>query len=230
MNFSFSFTRISANVKTGPIPVTGTSANSCPSICPLNGAGCYAQSGNTNIHWSKLNKREDKAETYNKLLTGIKSLPNGQLWRMNVYGDLPHNNQVIDASFLTAFVNANAGKRGFTYTHHDMANPYNRRVVKVANAEGFTINLSGNSPSHADELMALNIGPVVTIVPEDTPTISKTPAGNTIVICPAVTNPDKIQCINCGLCAKVDRKSIVGFPVHGTQKKKASKVIQIHTI
>lgn len=232
----FHFVAASSNVKTGPIPVTMSEKETCPTTCPLKGSGCYAESGNVNIHWSKLSNGQYDT---NKNVGGIdfltdkiKALPKGQLWRMNAAGDLPHDNQTINSDALRALIDANKGKRGFTYTHHivsgDTASAaVNRAFIKGANQHGFTINLSGNSPMHADELKALDIGPVVTIVDEwekGQAKIIKTPGGNGIVICPAVTS-DNVTCASCGLCANPDRKSIVGFPVHGTGKKKAKTIM-----
>jgi hypothetical protein len=102
----------------------------------------------------------------------------------------------------------------------------NRDAVQKANANGFTINLSGNNPAHADTLADMDIGPVVTVLPMDAPRISKTPKGRTILACPAEYS-DRIACVNCGLCQKKQRKGvIVGFHPHGTGKKKANAVAQ----
>lgn len=51
MNHTYHFTRASGNVKTGPIPVTTTSADSCPPTCSFKGNGCYAESGPLALHW-----------------------------------------------------------------------------------------------------------------------------------------------------------------------------------
>lgn len=214
------FTRVSSNAKTGPIPVTMTSSDSCPSACPLSaGGGCYASYGMTGMHWRKTDKGTHAGD-WDDMLENIKALPKGQLWRHNVAGDLPHINQLIDGDKLIALVEANKNKRGFTYTHHDMNNEFNRNSVAYANRNGFTVNLSANNPDHADELKALNIGPVAVIMPEDAPKVSTTPEGNTIVLCPA-TYRDDIQCANCAICAESNRQAIIGFPVHGSGKKKA---------
>jgi hypothetical protein len=107
----------------------------------------------------------------------------------------------------------------------------NRQSVYRATNAGFTVNLSANSIQEADKLKALNCSPVVCLLPEWKPNESKviqTPARNLVVVCPAVTT-EGITCLDCQLCANADRKSIVGFPVHGTAKKKAQKVITIHS-
>lgn len=228
----YSFTRVSQNVKTGPIPVTMAHKETCPSACPLKSSGCYAEAGPVNIHWSNISTGKRGIE-WGELIDNIRALPKGQLWRMNVAGDLPHAGQMLDSLMLDQLTQANRGKQGFTYTHHrvigrDVTASHNREEIYRANAGGFTVNLSANSPEHADELYSLGIAPVVTLVDIDAPKISHTPAGRAIVVCPAVST-DGVTCSTCGLCAKRDRRSIVGFPVHGASKKKAARVIMLHT-
>ena len=107
--------------------------------------------------------------TWDKFIEDVKSIPNGRLWRHNQAGDLPHDNGVIDRAALDHLVAANRGKRGFTFTHHDMSIPENREAVKEANAKGFTINLSANGIGEIDSLVALGIGPIATVLPMDAP-------------------------------------------------------------
>jgi len=226
MAYRIKFTRVSSNSKTGPIPTTMTSSDSCPAACPLQGNnGCYASYGMVGLHWRKTDNGEHVTD-WQGLCDNVKALPKGQLWRMNVAGDLPHENQFIDELMLSGLIYANKGKKGFTYTHHDMSIAHNRAVIENANSRGFTVNLSANNLQHVDELKALNIAPVVTLMPEDAPKVSTTPAGHTVIICPATYRED-IQCANCGICAEPQRKAIIGFPVHGSGKKKAHKVFTI---
>lgn len=229
----YHITPSSSNAKTGSIPVSITGKQSCPDTCPLNnGNGCYAGAGPLVIHWRKVSEGS-RGTNLQGFASAIAKLPKGQLWRHNQAGDLMHHQGYIDIMHLAAIVKANKGKRGFTYTHHIVEHghgdraEHNQQAIKKANVEGFTINLSANNPAHADALLALNIAPVVTIVDEWKPGDSKTqqtPAGNIIVICPAVTSDD-MNCAKCGLCQMQNRKSIVGFPVHGTQKKKARTIM-----
>ena len=232
------FQRVSSNVKTGPIPVTMSQKNTCPDNCQLKGSGCYAESGNVNIHWSRLSdgRYDDNAKVtdWSGLCDNVKALPKGQLWRHNSAGDLPHTAQAIDRDNIVSLTMANMGRRGFTYTHHKVIGrsevaKHNRSVINMANANGFTVNLSADNLAMADAYVKLGIAPVVVILPEDSPTIQITPGGHTVVVCPAITS-DKVACSTCGICAKSDRKSIIGFPVHGTGKKKAGKVFMLKSI
>ena len=229
MQAFFKFTRVSSNSKTGPIPTTVSDKSTCPSVCPLKGSGCYAELGMVGLLWNNVSKGKYSG-SWGELMGNIASLPKGQLWRHNVAGDLPIvNNQYgesINPDSAEDLIRANKGKKGFTYTHHDvLGNAFNRHIVNRMNQQGFTVNLSANDLTHADQLKALNIGPVVTIMPEDCEKVTKTPAGNTVVQCPATYN-DSIQCSTCGICQK-QREAIIGFPVHGSRKKKAHAVFML---
>lgn len=232
MKYRASFTAISHNSKTGPIPVTMTEKSTCPNACPLKSNGCYAESGHVNIHWNRLGKPNKSKQgaiygkTWEELCEAVKGLPKGQLWRHNVAGDLPSlDAENIDSHALAMLVNANKGKQGFTYTHHNPGIGINASLIQAANNAGFTVNLSANNLEHADELKALNIGPVVSILPIDAPKSQQTPAGNTVVICPAVQS-DSVTCATCGICQKANRNVIIGFPAHGIAKRKAESVFK----
>lgn len=228
------FTRKSANVKTGPIPVSTTSKETCPSDCPFQGSGCYAEAGPLGGLWKAMTKagehgtfkngRADITTTdWNGLCSAVSALPEKQLWRHNQAGDLPHNGGTIDRDLVQSLVKANTGKRGFTYTHHNvLQSEANRETVKQANADGFTINLSGNNLAHADMLADLGIAPVVAVVPVTQTANTVTPKGRKVVVCPA-TIKDDVSCQSCQLCQR-QRDFIVGFPAHGPSKRKADLI------
>lgn len=218
----FHVTLKSKNVKTGKIPVTTSSAETCPDACPLKSQGCYAKSGPLGMFWDKVTAG-NAGQSFDSLVSIIASLPAGQLWRHNQAGDLAGANNHIDADALAALVDANAGKRGFTYTHKPMDTANNRDAVAHANANGFTVNLSADSLTEADQLAALDIAPVVTILPVQSPEKLKTPDGRTVIVCPAQSRDD-VTCADCQLCQRRDRSVIVGFRAHGASKRKAEKV------
>jgi len=200
--------------------------------------------------WQKLSKANlsgdytgiPSAMSWDDYCEAVKNLPNNQIWRNSAAGDLPGENEKIDAKLLNKLVEANKGKRGFGYSHKNVLGnskiaAANRKAIASANFGGFTINLSANNLNDADEKMALNIAPVVCILPKGTTNkFTITPAGNTIFTCPATMpgNDDKkVNCSTCGLCAKSrqDRKNIIiGFPAHGTAINKADKVARGESI
>jgi hypothetical protein len=197
--------------------------------------GCYAESGSVSWLWANLTSAGPNAEFKNGrstlhstdwqgLCSSVSALPFEQLWRHNQAGDMPHNNEEIDAEMLFALVEANRGKRGFTYTHHDPRIGRNAELIRFANQNGFTINLSANTLAHADTLADLDIGPVAVVLPAEIHGNVKlaTPAGRKVVVCPA-TYRDDVQCATCALCQH-QRTAIVGFPAHGARKRVASAI------
>lgn len=206
------------------------------------GGGCYAENGPQNIFWTKVTKGEMGKE-FKDFVIDIKNLPDGQLFRHNVSGDLYGDGVNINISKLLQLVVASKGKKGYTYTHYTNSER-NIKAVAFANKNGFTINLSANSISHANELVGKG-SPVVCVVPleyqrrylkggewletENEYKIRmslkpmKVAKGNVIQICPA-TYKDNVSCDTCRLCQKSNRSSIIAFPSHGTNKKLADKI------
>lgn len=231
------WTAKSSNKKTGPMPVSTTSSETCPTTCPFKGNGCYAESGPLAFLWKGLDRAGPNAEwkngvttarstDWNGLCSSVAALKPGTLWRHNQAGDLPHTMGTIDDRLFGALVAANAGKRGFTYTHHNAQhNKRNRELVAWAVGQGFTVNLSGNTLAHADALADMDVAPVVVVLPKDVVgnVDIATPKGRKVVVCPA-TYRDDVSCKSCGLCAVAKRKVIVGFPAHGASARKAGEV------
>jgi ferredoxin len=257
-NTAILWSQVSSNEKTGPIPVSTTAMRSCPSSCIFWDAGCYAWNWPMVSMWRNVSEAGPNSSAKNgksmlptigwdELCQFVAKLFDGQLWRHNQAGDLPHIAQHIDSKLVAQLVEANRGKRGFTYTHHDMTLGNNAAIVKYANDNGFTINLSGNNLQHADMLANMGIGPVVSVVSMEYQRKAKktghgmewieslaeykermqtlpqtTPEGRAAVICPA-TYLDKKTCANCQLCQR-QRESVVVFPAHGARQKLTSKL------
>lgn len=252
--YAVQLTMKSRNAKVGAMPVSTTSSDTCPDACPFKAGGCYAKAGPLGMMWSAMSKakpgshydlpRATKGYAYDwqGFTHAIASLPMGTMWRHNQAGDLPGRGDLIDGDALAALVEANKGKRGFTYTHKPLT-AGNAAAIASANAAGFTINVSANTLREADDLAAANVGPVVTVLPAEwerrhtksgewTEGLDDyrrrafriyTPQKRRVVVCPA-TFRDDVSCATCGLCQKRDRKVIVGFPAHGAAKRKASAI------
>lgn len=228
---SYHITTQSANVKTGPMPVTTSSRASCSPVCPFFDNGCYAESGPLRLHWNAVTAGL-RGMSFEAFCEAISSIEEGSIWRMNQAGDLPHIGGLIDGEAMKQLCEANQGLKGFTYTHHDISLPENLEIVEMCNVAGFTVNLSANDIDHADTLYETGL-PVCVVLPITQDENITTPAGNKVVVCPA-TIRDDVSCYTCQLCQKADRKVIVGFPAHGTGMKKADnvsrKIINIKSI
>lgn len=203
----------SDNAKTGPIPVSTTSRDTCPSDCAMR-SECYAATGPLALHWSAVSAgtRGTDLATF---CSSISSLPDGQLWRHNQAGDLPGDGDTVDPVALGAIVYANIGRRGFTYSHYRDAESL--RWIKHANAWGFRVNLSANNLADADYLASIGAGPVVAVLPSTQTKNTFTPEGRAVIVCPAAIRDD-VSCASCQMCQR-ERSFIVGFPAHGTKKK-----------
>jgi hypothetical protein len=241
MSYSIQLTEKSRNSKTGPIPVSTTSNETCPDACPLKANGCYAEGGPLGILWRALSgsvagetfqsgRNTLQSLTWEQFCAKVASFPTGTFWRHNQAGDLPGIGDQIDAKALSRLVDANeaSGARGFTYTHKPITGPFgqaNQKAIMAANMRGFTVNLSANNLREADTLAAAGIGPVVVVLPADVQGKQddlRTPDGRKVVVCPATYQKD-VSCLTCQLCQR-QRSSIVGFPAHGASKRKANAI------
>lgn len=224
------FVRRSSNAKIGKIPCTTSARSSCPDACPMKGdTSCYAEGGYyTRLNWNKVDSGE-RGDSYSALLASVEKLPAGTLWRHNVAGDLQGADNRIDSTALKALARANAGRKGFTYTHYPVIEGADRDTMRdnvdaigTANATGFTVNISANSPAMAAVVRGKWRLPTVTLVPNAAwwkGASSRVVSGERVVRCPAETS-DSVTCDSCRLCAVADRKVVVGFTAHGAGKAK----------
>ena len=217
------FTAVSSNTKTGQIPTSTTERASCPTTCAFYDKGCYAKSGPQAIHWRKVSNAE-RGVSWAEFTKLIRKIAKGQLWRHNVAGDLPHNDGNIDYLQLRQLIDANKGKKGYTYTHH-ILNDHNVIAVQNSNALGFTVNASCESVDEADRVMTeYNIPAVAVVNSEKTDRFYKTANGRKVITCPATIHED-VTCATWGLCQVADRDYILAFPAHGNAKKTVNQIV-----
>jgi hypothetical protein len=225
------FTPKSENDKTGPMAVSITESTTCPPNCALRRASCggknlcYSLFGPMRWTWDRLDRHEI-GMPWVDFCGKVQRLPDGSLWRHNISGDLPGGGDEIDEAALAMLVWANRGRRGFTYTHKPLT-VRNFDLIRAATASGFTINVSMDTLVEADYYrMVDETIPMAVMLPfafgkDEAPRTLKTPKGRVVMVCPAVRDKGK-TCLTCGLCAKADRKAIIGFPAHGVARTRAS--------
>lgn len=220
----FHLTRVSSNVKTGPIPVSTSSRATCPPSCPFLKNGCYADAGfYTRLHWDAVT-RGDRGVPFAEFLDQIRKLPAGQLWRHSVAGDLAHTAGRISRRYIRALVAANRGRRGFTYTHHDLSKGENASLIRYANRNGFRVNVSTETESAADHAISAGLPAVLAVPSTETRKAWRTPAGNAVLVCPAQRSDTK-TCADCQLCERRGSRVVIAFIAHGTGKRKADQAI-----
>lgn len=219
----FHLTLRSGNAKTGPIPVSTSSRATCSPSCLFLNNGCYANGGPLAIHWAAVTNGE-RGDTLPRFLANIASLPADQIWRANQAGDLPHTNGRISRRFIRGIIEANKGRRGFTYTHHDLTKGENLSLVRQANRQGFRINVSTESEPAADRAIAAGLPAVITVPSTEERTTWHTPAGNTVLVCPAQRS-DTLTCADCQLCQKRGARVVIAFKAHGISRRKVEAAI-----
>lgn len=219
----FHLSRFSSNTKTGAIPVSTGSRATCPDSCPFKKHGCYADNYGLNFHWDAITRGE-RGVDWKQHLRDVAALPAGILWRAWQAGDLPHTAGRISRRFLLGLIQANKGKRGFTYTHHKLSLGENLQLIRQANRQGLTINVSTESESAADSAIAAGLPAVVVVPSDEQRTTWHTPAGNVVLVCPAQRSDTK-TCADCGLCQSRGKRVIIGFIAHGTSKGKIDAIV-----
>ena len=221
------FTAVSSNRKTGAIPTTTSAKETCWTGCPFYEKGCYAKGGPQNIHWNAISAGERGYEwdTFLKLIRKIKRT---QLWRHNVSGDLPVvADGVIDGDKVAQLVDANRGRKGYTFTHHPLTDT-NLGVIKYANAAGFTVNVSTESVEVADKVMTKHGIPAVAVVHSTKmDRFYRTESGRRVITCPAIVHENDVTCETCGLCQQSNREFIIAFPAHGNAKKTVDSIVTV---
>lgn len=218
-------TMVSSNSNTGPIPTTTSERSSCWEGCAFYDKGCYAKSGPQALHWRKVSEGE-RGMPWAEFITAIRNIQRGQIWRHNVSGDLPHSFGDIDTDKVQQLVNANRGRKGYTYTHHPL-NDHNVEVLRECNSKGFTVNVSTESVEVADKVMTEHGIPAVAVVnSEESRRFFKTESGRKVIVCPAKIH-DNVTCATCGLCQHADREFVIAFPAHGNAKKTVNSIVAV---
>ena len=200
-------TKVSGNSQTGPIPVSTSGKETCNPSCPLKHV-CYAKKGQTNMHWSKVDSGE-RGTDYPTFTNEIRKFPYGQLWRHNQAGDL-HK----DVKYVDQLIDANRGRRGFTYTSWD----YPTELFLHAKRQGFTINKSCYSASSAADAASRGIPAVFSGAPVEYRDVTAwTEFGVRFVVCPTKRNSPaakKVQCATCHLCHTRPDNTVIVLPLH----------------
>jgi hypothetical protein len=222
--FYYSFVANSQNKKLGNIAAVSTSSPSCPSDCPLK-KECYANFSFTNIHWKRLDKG---GLDYNQVLNYVNAMKKGGYLRWGVFGDLAHNDGVIDSTKLLKLANIVKTRmiKTILYTHHNIDNFINVKALKLAFDKGLFINISCESIDKVKQALKLGLNAVL-VVP--TGSIDKVIKKDNIIImrCPAEYKKG-FTCSDCMLCSqnRVDRKLIIAFTSHGSSKKSLSEKLK----
>ena len=225
----FHFVKKSGNKKTGFMPITYNSRLSCPDSCIFkkdNGGGCYAETGYyTRLNWDKVTSGE-RGGTFKELLNNIKALKPATIWRACVAGDIPSNNKgEISRTYIKGITEANKSLKGYTYTHNRLDIGENISLLKTANKQGFTINISTETEAAADNAVLNNLPAVIVVKSTEKRRSWFTKNKNKILVCPAQDETKNVNCIDCGLCQSRPKNLIIAFLAHGNMSKLIDKIL-----
>ena len=218
------------------MPVVTASKQTCPTSCPLQANGCYAEAGPIAILWRAVT-RGSKGISFADLCRKIRRLPRGQIWRYGQAGDLPGEGDEIDGEQLGHLAAANARRPAIVFTHKPPT-ATNLRHLQAAADRGLHINLSADSLAEADELASTGLS-VVTILSSEygrrtLETLqayrtrrkalpNHSPGGLRIAICPA-TYLD-VTCVECQVCCQARlNATVMGFPAHANRSASVDAV------
>jgi len=222
-DLTFHLSKVSGNVKTGPIAVSTSARATCSPSCPFFENGCYAESGPLLLHWRKVSEGL-RGVKFSDFLAQLKGLESGRLFRHNQAGDLPHTAGRISRTFIKRMVQSVSHLKAFTYTHHSLKLGENLQLLRYANRNGFTINVSTESESAADDAIAAGLPAVMVADSSESRTTWHTKGGNIALVCPAQRSDTK-TCADCKLCHHRGRRVIIAFLAHGTGKRKANAAL-----
>lgn len=184
---------VSQNSKTGPIAVTYASKYTCPGGCPLNGAGCYGESGFIPVHLARLNRGpQDHMVIARQESHLIDGLPGDRPLRVHIVGDCrgPRSAWTIGRACDRYM---RSGQPVWTYTHS---------WQKIPRHKWGALSVIASCEDPKDVPKAWDRGyPALLIVPHSLPRTRYTYRGLDLIPCPAETRSG-VTCATCLLCAR----------------------------
>lgn len=196
----------SLNRKTGTAAVTYVAQQSCPSSCPFQGHGCYAEGGAIGIHTRRLNRAARDATPAEVAMAEAEAIDRcevrfeGQPMRLHSVGDCASNLAARIVARACARWQERGGGPVWTYTHAW------REVDRDAWG---TVSVLASCETFAEVIEARARGYAAAIVVEE--------FGPGMVACPAQTH--HTSCTDCRLCMDDAglrrRRKVIGFKVHG---------------
>ena len=221
MPSTFHLTKASANKKLGSSVAASTSSkDTCPSLCPHKQDGsCYAMHGPQSWHWAKVSSGE-RGSNWWDFCQSVLNLKPKQLFRLNVSGDLPTNEDgLIDKVKLHTLVTSCELQelRAWTYTHHHLTDEKNFKIIKEMRSNNLTINLSCEDRYKAAEYQQQGFN--VSLVDDDLFSLLRDgyqvkQDSTSFFACPEQYK-EGVTCETCRICTKNNpKRPVVVFKKH----------------
>lgn len=206
---------MSEDVKTGMVTALYSSRNTCPIRCPYKGCGCYGEQGPCNCVALKVDQRKWGVPA-SMLAEQVCQRGVLDIVRVNVVGDMaiPHTNH-LNGEYVKLIAKTYNKSQVYTYTHCSLSTR-NIKIMQEALHTGFVINASCEKFREVHK--ALDSGLPATIVVKKMTENTKVINGIKYIKCPNQVTKGKIQCRECKLCMKGNRKEVVVFEWHSRVK------------
>jgi hypothetical protein len=214
----------SKNMKTGTVHATYASQQSCPTTCPLRGAGCYAEHGPMGIWTAHVNKANPNATPLDVALAEAEAISetlSGRLdLRLHVVGDCPTDEsaQIVSSAALAVL---KRGRQAWSYTHAAAG-------VERTSWDAVSILASGETTEQMKAYQARGYATAL-VVPEFKSEKLYVQDGIKILPCPNQTRG--VQCVDCRLCmndTRLREKGItIAFEPHGSRFKKVKRMLTV---
>lgn len=219
------FVRLSSNSKIGVAAATYVSTKaSCPK-CPLQGRGCYAESGRMGIHVARLNAAAEGVSRLQAAQAEAQAIDQGAVLgalplRLHVAGDAATSQAAKIVAAAAARYQARGGGQPWTYTH---------AWRKVPRKAWGRVSVLASIERIEDGAKALTHGYAPALVVAAHASAKAYEAGGVHwVPCPEQTRG--ITCSECRLCFNADalaeRHTGIAFAAHGVSRKRVLTVLR----
>jgi len=204
------------NRKTGPVALsTLRTQTSCPTDCALFNNGCYAENSTSGGGAGPFRIAGRGASDLDDLREKLRKLRRGDVVRLNVSGDYLLADGTPDHEYIAVTNTIPPYVTVISYTHAW------RRLTPDMFRDHARPNASCDLAEDVPEAIAAGWAAVVV---DGEGTLPGTRiAGRQAVACPYETSGR--QCIDCRLCARTNRPSVVVFQTHGARKKAAARAL-----
>jgi len=211
--------RRTANSKTGPVDLaTYRTQDSCPVTCPLMGAGCYAENNGPRGRptlFATAERGTIVGTDYGPLVEALDSLSQWSIVRFNVAGDYLLEDGSPDMAYIEATNHAKGDVLSYTHAWRTLDPAWFTDKARP--------NASCDTPQGVFDAKAAGWATVI-VDPDGSYGQGTSIGASRCVTCPYEVN--KRQCIDCRLCARGNRPSVVVFPVHGQRRMLAATALQ----
>jgi len=219
------FVRLSSNKKIGDAAATYVSTKaSCPK-CPLQGRGCYAESGRVGIHTAKLNAEAEGVSRLQAAKAEARAIDQGAVLgglplRLHVTGDAATSQAAKIVAAAAERYQARGGGRPWTYTHA-------WRTVYRAAWGGVSVLASIERVEDGTKALARGYAPALVVAEHAS---AKAYEAEGVTWIPCLEQTRGIPCSECGMCLDAEalrrRAAGITFAAHGASRKRVLTVLQ----